>query len=399
MIDRIQLSIKKQVLFSVFASLLVCFIIELICHLLTSIGWLPYSIFTPTIYTRETVKYQLDPNGSPIFTDGQKVYRQPTVPIKIRDYDIEGFAPEDTLRFNKTPTTNYQIGFFGDSYTEGLQVNRQQTFPHLIEQYLENQPNKQNPTICFNFAVGGTGTYHQYLLYLTVSKKTKLNEVVVCFLPQNDILNNHQKLGQPFELPKATYFSTKIDAHTANNTDNFIKSINQRTNWLRKTVGLSFLASGSYRLVKRIQSNGLQRKSDIWAIRQKWLAVYGIPSNQIWKEAWQITESILFQFQQKVVADGAKFTILLVADSLQIGDSAILPIDLVNSLDLSYPNQRLKLWASQNGIDCLDSLPYFLAKKNDLVYPYFSWNDDGHYSSLGHQTIADFWHIKNSEKE
>ena len=36
----------------------------------------------------------------------------------------------------------------------------------------------------------------------------------------------------------------------------------------------------------------------------------------------------------------------------------------------------------------------FLNKKNELNYPYFSWHNDGHYSSVGHTTMAEFWHNK-----
>ena len=122
MTDRTQLSTKKQFLFSIFAILLTWFAIELIFHLLTLVGWLTYNIFTPSIYTQETVKYQLDRSGSPIFTDGRKVYRQPGVPVQLRDYDSEGFDPEDTRRFNKDSTNYKQIGFFGDSYTDFSKV-------------------------------------------------------------------------------------------------------------------------------------------------------------------------------------------------------------------------------------------------------------------------------------
>ena len=396
MTDRIQLSTKKQFLFSIFAILLTWFAIELIFHLLTLVGWLAYNIFTPSIYTQETVKYQLERNGSPIFTDGRKVYRQPGVPVQLRDYNSEGFDPEDARRFNKDSTNYKQIGFFGDSYTEGLQVKRQQTFPRLIEQYHGSKSVKKEKMVCFNFGVGGTGTYHQYLRYLTVSKKTKLDHVVVGFFPQNDVLNNHSQLGKPFELPKAPYFLTAASKHAQDNIGNSIRLINKKHYWLRRTIGFSFLASGVYRLMKQLRMSGQQRKSNTWNIRQNWLAVYGEPLNDIWREAWQITELILLQFHRQVLADGAKFSLLLVADSLQIGDHSVLPSGLESDLDLSYPNRRLRSWAKEYNIDCVDSLPYFLNKKNELNYPYFSWHNDGHYSSVGHTTMAEFWH--NREK-
>ena len=388
---QIGLSFKKQLFFSCLTLGLVWGVIELCCHVLTLVGWLPYNMFTPVIYTQETVTYRLDLNGSPIFVDGHKVYRQPGVPVKLRSYDSQGFNPHDHKRFSKESKDQYRIGFFGDSYTEGLQVEGHQTFPRLIEEALSAKLDKL--VSCFNFGVGGTGTYHHYLRYLTVSQKTELDHVVLCFLPQNDVLNNHPQLGQQFELPNAPYFSPALAK--ANINQNLLinkqQVVNQRILWLRRTVGLSFLASGTYRLLRQVFANGKRRKADIWAWRESWLGVYGSPPNQAWEEAWQITEDVIHRFYQRVTADGAQFTLLLAADSLQIGDSEILAPDRAAACDLSYPNRRLKKWAFQHRIPFLDSLPYFLAKKTDLGYPYFSWKHDGHYAQLGHQTMADFW--------
>ena len=90
---QIGLSFKKQLFFSCLTLGLVWGVIELCCHVLTLVGWLPYNMFTPVIYTQETVTYRLDLNGSPIFVDGHKVYRQPGVPVKLRSYDSQGFNP------------------------------------------------------------------------------------------------------------------------------------------------------------------------------------------------------------------------------------------------------------------------------------------------------------------
>ena len=43
-------------------------------------------------------------------------------------------------------------------------------------------------------------------------------------------------------------------------------------------------------------------------------------------------------------------------------------------------------------IRCIDSLPYFkkFLNENNLSPPYFSFDNDGHYTKLGHSVMADF---------
>ena len=82
-------------------------------------------------------------------------------------------------------------------------------------------------------------------------------------------------------------------------------------------------------------------------------------------------------------------TVVIVADSLQI-DPTMLDAAVASRCDFEYPNRRLKQFCKNNGIVCLDSLPFFLERKRSLKPPYFSWEHDGHYSQVGHRTMADF---------
>ena len=266
--------------------------------------------------------------------------------------------------------------------------------------------------LCFNFGIGGTATYHQYLRYLTLSEKTHLDDVVLCFYPQNDVLNNHERLGKPFELPKSPYLVIRNGEFVEEKfPDADTTSINSRVSWLRSTVGTSFVATGMYRFIILLTTDAKKRKKGVWEERASWLGVYGEPLDEDWKEAWTITEETLLRFVKAAEERNSRFTLVIVADSLQIDpsmlDGKVAPTEtskvsktsevssrlgekVASRYDFEYPNRRLKQFCEKNGIVCLDSLPFFLERKRSLQPPYFSWEHDGHYSQLGHQTMADF---------
>ena len=388
-------SLKKTILFACVAILLVWLCVEAILHTSTYFGILPYiPNLTPSLYTGETVKYRMDKYGCPIFVNGYKVYQQWGIPARPVLLDSNGYRPADAKRFG---SSDHKIGFFGDSYVEGLQVHDSETFPRLIEAHLKQEGKNE---VCFNFGVGGTGTYHHYLRYLTVSEQTRLDDVVLCFLPQNDVLNNHERLGKPFELPNAPYFVIQggvftdpdgwQDDLTQKRPELDTTHINRRVGLLRATVGTSFVATGVYRLGKRLITDGRKRKANVWKMRSSWLGVYGEPLNEDWWGAWELTEEVLLRFAKAVKAKNGRFTLLIVADSLQITDAALLNPDIAAAYDFEYPNKRLREFCEQHDIVCLDALPFFLEKKPTLEYPYFSWEYDGHYSKIGHQTMTDF---------
>lgn len=358
--------------------------LETMLHALTYLGVVPYiPLITPACYTKETVKLVVDKYGCPIFVDGQKVYRQIGIPAQPLRLDAEGYRPIDAQRFD---SPNDKIGFFGDSFTEGLQVDDSETFPRLMEKRFRQ---KGKSTICFNFGIGGTGTYHQYLRYLTVSERTHLNDVVLCFFPQNDVLNNHERLGVPFELPRSPYLAVRNGEFVEVRPDADTTHINRRLSWLRSTIGMSFFATGIYRGAILLITDAKKRKKDVWEERASWLGVYGPPLSADWEEAWTITEEILLRFARGAKERNSRFTVVIVADSLQIDPSMLAP-EAAARCDFEYPNRRLVQFCEKNGIVCLDSLPFFLERKRWLNPPYFSWKHDGHYAQLGHQTMADF---------
>ena len=241
-----------------------------------------------------------------------------------------------------------------------------------------------------NFAVGATGTYQQYLRYKTISKTIDVDHVVLFFLPQNDVLNNHAVLGGSFELPIWTaYMNDKSYADI--DVSKFDKSTQRPKSLSDKIIANSFIMRIIYYNVKQ-----LPQKVEIESFggffpkdRLTWLGVYNPPADKNWREAWQNTEDAIKMFKHLANQNGASFTFVLVQDSLQIFYSQPKNFldqseDTLKTLDFSYPNKRLMRFCKKFEISCLNALPFFLKyiEEENLDRPYYSFKSDGSHTIL-----------------
>ena len=284
----------KTATFALIPVMVMVLLIEFAGHVATSLGILPYiGWLTPSCYLQPLACISSDANGAPIYVNGYRFYRQKGVPVKPVMYDAAGYRSSDSNRFE---SNSYRIAFFGDSYTEGLQVSDDMTFPSLVEKSLRDRGTN---VMCFNFGVGGTGTYHQYLRYLTTRLDVRSDHVFLCFLPQNDVMNNHYKLGKTYELATASYLVPDDNGFLVFKPANVkhhnrsAKALNQAWNQYSFTatlcrLGLQSLAGRTFLLLNPLKAAD---HGDTWTIhRKQWLNVFGGPPNETWEEAWRITE-------------------------------------------------------------------------------------------------------------
>lgn len=326
-------------------------------------------------YLRQSLSAVLvnDLNGSPIYINGLKRY---TEEFYERIYDDKGFLTGD---FDRISNGKYNVFVLGDSYTEGLQVKREETFTTLIEQRLAN-------TNMINLGVGGTGTYHHSLRYKTVRKFANVDHVLLFFLPQNDVADNHYAFHKQFGIRNAPYPNMPVGVKThLDKKDSRFKDIVKNL----ITIRILYYGMKNYfnAFVSKVDNKTI-KGSIFLSNRLPYFDVFNEPINQTWQEAWKYTEESILHLKKMTKEDEAKFTIVLVADSLQIHHYK----NPKNGFDFTYPNRRIANFCEKYEIQCLDSLIYFkkVLDENSLTPPYFSFDNDGHYSKLGHSVMANF---------
>ena len=106
-------------------------------------------------------------------------------------FNNEGFHDRDW----RAGGDAYGILFLGDSMTEGKQVAVDSLFTSRLEDRLRSV---RMDVDVMNAAVSATGTGHQYLLWKTYIRDSgvRVDRLVLCFFPQNDLKGNHAGIGK-----------------------------------------------------------------------------------------------------------------------------------------------------------------------------------------------------------
>jgi carbamoyltransferase len=114
----------------------------------------------------------------------------------------EGFRCNNEVLNPKSK--NKRVLVFGDSYTAGDGVSNGKRYSDLLEQSLDEVE-------VLNFALSGSGTDQQYLIYQEYANKVEHDAVVIGVLVENIQRNTMQsrewssKEGQPLVVPKPWY--------------------------------------------------------------------------------------------------------------------------------------------------------------------------------------------------
>ena len=364
--------IKKLTQWAILYALLPLMVVELLLVTLLFTGVVNLNaILIPPYLKKDEARLISDESGGPIYVNGWKKY------FKTVYFDSNGFLIGD---FERLTNGKDNVLFLGDSYTEGLQVERHETFSSLIDEYY---PSKN----VINLGVGGTGTIAQMLSYNSVRSTPNISDVVLFFLPQNDILNNHPKFHEQFGLPNAPYFGS--DGVKRTKTKSKFRDVIK--NFVKQIISVRIVYHSYLQNLNGPLSEETDQKIDGSIFnkdRLVWYDVYGNPSNLIWQEAWGHTERSLLELKTLTTEDEVRLHIVIVADSLQIFHYK----NPLGEYDFNYPNNRLMNFCNNNALNCYNSLPYFLKylDNNDLSFPYFSYENDGHYGPLGHKVMASY---------
>lgn len=393
-----RLPLRRRLLLAGLLTLFTLGFLEALLHVCTRLGLLPViPLITPWYYTANTAAYGFDEHGAPVFTGGTKSVAERGMPPVPAVYDDDGLRPVDAARLG---AAGRKVAFFGDSYTEGLQVPDEATFPRRVEAGLRQAGQE---TVCLNFGVGGTGTHQQLLRYRTLRARAKLDTVVLCLLPNNDILNNHAGLGGGIELPGSAYLTLENGVFTERPPK---REILPRISLLRHTVGRFFLTRMAYYgrdLARQLRNQaadsgsvwtpgmGGQGDGGVWTGgKRNLLDVYRAAPDPQWENAWAVTEESLRRFARETREAGGELVVVLVAGILQVEFNAGPGNGWAEGLDFGLPNRRLVEFCRREGIRCLDSLPFFVQRKGGPETPALFWQYDSHYTAAGHQVMADF---------
>jgi hypothetical protein len=200
-----------------------------------------------------------------------------------------------------------RVALLGDSFSEALQVDREQTWWHRLEQRLNSQTpcafRKGFPggVEIMNFGVGGYGTGQQWLTWRLKARAFQPHTVLLAMYLGNDIQDNTPQPRQDQPVVRlAPDGALVID------------------NAFRESAGSRFRFSPPGRGLNRLLNNSalLQLANEAknrWSGRQPLASpAPGAPTLHLVRDdpsGWRITEALLRQLRDEVHASGATLVV------------------------------------------------------------------------------------------
>jgi hypothetical protein len=318
--------------------------------------------------------------------------------LRDREHDIK--KPSNTLR----------IAVLGDSYAEAMHVNREDAFWAIMEKQLQGCKNLQRRNIeVINFGISGFGSTQELLMLRHKVWKYSPDIVLLAFCTGNDVSDNSFALKQRYSDP---YFILEND-------ELILHDQSSRKRWEEKVANNHFTRPIYQWLIQFRVMQVVERGKEVirdWWSRKKAVArsdasgfnlepgilnpVYHEPTDEVWKEAWKVTEGVLLKMRDEVDRKGARFVVVVLSNSNQVHPDVAARAGFAKILgvnSLFYPDRRVEKFCESHDIPVLLLAPLFqdyATKHQVFLHGFEKTLGDGHWNQHGHQlagqTIAEW---------
>ena len=375
-------NIKKKFLFTFFFIFLLFFLIEISLRILK----IEYPIFQQHDPIRG---FSLLPNASGTWRrEGEGFVRINSDGLRDIEHNIK--KKENTLR----------IAILGDSFAEARSIDITDTFWFKLKKNLNNCNNfHNNKTIeIINFGVSEYGTTQQYLTLKNNVWKYNPDLVLLAFYSENDVADNYRELSKKKYRPYFLFQNGekfKIDT-------GFLDSKPYKI--LSSYYGQLFIKISQYSRISQlireayVQSYFKKKQKESNRDNNKLTLVSSSlynPTNQLWKNAWNVTEKIIIMIDKEVKKRNKDFILVSLSNPIQVNPDLDKYLNFKEKnkiFNIFYPETRLKKLSKKNSFDYI-SLSKKMRKKALKENIYFhGFNNTklgtGHWNIQGHSTAS-----------
>ncbi len=351
----------------------------LLCEVILRVAGLSWPIF---YQQSDDLGGELRPGASGIWT----VEGNGSIKINsdgLRDEEHSEIKPKDVWR----------IAILGDSYAEALQVDLDETFWSIMENELVECPKFSSKKVeAINFGVSGYGTGQQLITLRKKVWKYEPDMVLLAVTTGNDIRNNSKKLEPKKMRPFFNRDGNKLVL------DNSFTDL-LKPSWLEFFMDKAkkFRLYQMMRYVQLAINNGsdeLDEATENNSFQEMGLDkhVFAPPKDEIWIDAWWITEKLISQMHKEVVDNGSKFFVVSLTSGIQVNPDPLAREDFAAALgveDLSYPDKRLAALSELEGFSFLSLLEPFIDYadlKKEFLHGFSNAKlGTGHWNQRGHE--------------
>ena len=311
--------------------------------------------------------------------------------LGLRDHEIALGAPADTLR----------VLLLGDSITEAVQVELEQTFAKLIERELDSRHRRVE---VINAGVAAYGTDNALKFYRERARQLGADLVVLMFNLQNDVAENHPELFERLYGSEVLHLAlVKAEANVGDDGE-----VRFETDALARHVD-------SLDLDERGRPGGfgerVRRMSYVARTLSRWLEgppggvpletavpvnfwIYQTPPDAMWEEAWQRTAAFVHALRREVEADGTRFAAAIIPAKDMVDERWWKMMELRaepaegSRWELESPRRRALGLFESAGVDVFDLTAPMRERQRQRKSSLF-FTVDVHLTPLGHQTVAE----------
>ncbi len=301
--------------------------------------------------------------------------------ILVNSYGMRGAEPDNSKKI--------KIGIFGDSMTEGIQVNEKDHFVTRL--------NETNDSIDFlNFATSSTTTTYHLLNLKYHHQIFDFDKAMVFFFPANDIQENSIELQMQFNGKRYYYPSYKKDDNRG-----FELDYNYRpTSWkyaVRDVLRKSLVFQKLYTIqaaMQKAKASSKPANGDKPNALPVANMVYGKKLTPAVQEAYEITDFTILQIKSYCETNNIELEFVLVpsvGDLLSKEEIGLYYKNMLDLVDREKPYRYYKSFLEENEIPVIDlfQLSRERIREQNMEYPYFSYECDGHFAVAGHDLIFD----------
>lgn len=337
--------------------------------------------------------------------EGKSLVRINSEGLRDREHDKE--KPANTIR----------IALLGDSYAEALQVPMVDAFWSVMERDLDqcvSSSGKKAEVI--NFGVSGYGTAQELITLREHVWDYAPDIVLLAVTTNNDITDNSRALKKTDDIPYFVYRDGQLVLD-----DSFKQS--RDVVWRQSKLALISewfydhsrsmqVTSEAYRgfkvfltslpsefrlvpesgLVSNVPGPALLDRSVELGIDN---FVYSEPANQIWDNAWRVTEGLIKTMRDDVKSREARFVVVTLSNGAQVLPSPAQRAAYMRGFgitDLFYPDRRIKALGDREGFEVITLAPEMqsYAEHNGVtLHGIGSTLGFGHWNANGHRVAGE----------
>lgn len=303
----------------------------------------------------------------------------------------------------KKPPGTFRIAILGDSFTEAQQVPYEETFSAVIQRDLANCPAINPPGAVsrkievLDLGCDGYGTAQELLAMRDQAARFSPDLVILAFFTGNDVRNNSPILEGDKCRPFFVHRGNELVLGGPFEDSFWFRNNCRMRFWSRHSQVLDAIGKARSAIRQRLRKKHPMPKASA-APSEPGIndLIFAPPRDEVWVEAWRLTEDEIAALNREVTRIGAKLLVVTLSDSIQVTPTAAMRDRYAHRLgmnDLFYPDLRIKQAADRDSIAVLNLAPplqQYAEQHQVCVHGFENASKcGGHWNQLGHQLGGD----------